>query len=251
MPSNTEAGCRTIGAAASLNLLISIMKKGRYAMRKKFTACFIVFCLFLLLLGSCGGENKNENDSTQSVSGSTAGKEDNTGTADTVQTAEAERTTETLPQITTEQEKESPDYLLLYVDEKAKLIDDPSTNDLGGGGNPIQFVDDNGIGYSSLNDIVYFENVDFGEKGAKEMTIFFSNGNRDGNHSTLSVYIDDYENNEPIALFDIKYTGGWDSSYAKEFSVECPVPAGKHTVYIQFTNENSGSFTWISFAEAD
>jgi len=213
---------------------------------KKIFALLLTVAMMLAVFTACGGDNTNTtntSDPTNTGSESTSDTEANTeqDTTDTEKvTTEAPETTEPVVE----------PYVYVYVDENVKLIDDASTNATGGGsGNPIQFVDGNGVGYSSLNDIVYFENVDF-SKGASAMTISFSNGNRNGTHTTLAVYIDDYQNSEPVCTFDIKYTGGWDAGYAKEFTVPCEIPAGTHTVYIQYTNTNSGSFTWASFVEA-
>lgn len=216
---------------------------------KKLLALLLALTM-LTALCACGDASESGAETTDApgTGASTtepAGTSEPTGTTEPADTTEPAGTTES---VTTEPKVE--DYLFLYVDEDVKLIDDASTNaDGGGSGNPIQFVDGNGVGYSSLNDIVYFENVDF-SKGAGSMTIFFSNGNRSGAHTTLAVYIDDYENSEPVCTFDIKYTGGWDFGYAKPFTVPCEIPAGTHTVYVQYTNTNSGSFARVSFAEA-
>ncbi len=45
--------------------------------------------------------------------------------------------------------------------ETEYYIDDDTTQNQGGSGNPIQFVQDYGCGFSSLNDIVAFNDVDF------------------------------------------------------------------------------------------
>ncbi len=219
-------------------------------MKIKWITMLLLAALTLGVLASC-----NNNESTPAgTDGTTDAKTEISDIADTSsEDAKGETTEETTEEVTTIPETEAvPDYLVLYVDSDVKLIDDAATNETGGGsGNPIQFVESSGVGYSSLNDIVYFENVNFGDKGAQAMTIHFSNGNRKGNHTTLSVYLDDYQNTDPICTFDIKYTGGWDIGYAKPFTVDCTVPAGTHTVYIQFTNENSGSFAQVSFTEAN
>lgn len=142
-------------------------------------------------------------------------------------------------------------FAKVEVTPDVTLIDDDTTQDQGGSGQPIQFVDGYGVGYSSTNDIVYFEDVDFGTDGAKEMTIFFSYGNDDDSTTTLNVYIDDYKSGSPVCSYEIGFTGGWESIYAQEFKAPAAIPGGVHTVYIQFTNEKSGSFTYISFAKAD
>ncbi|MGI6203006.1 MAG: carbohydrate-binding protein [Eubacteriales bacterium] len=139
----------------------------------------------------------------------------------------------------------------IEVTPDVHLIDDDTTQEQGGSGNPIQYVEGYGVGYSSLNDIVYFPDVDFGENGAKQMTIFFSYGHDDGSATTLDVYIDDYENSEPVCSFEIGFTGGWESTFAQEITADCNIPGGVHTVYVQFTNDRSGSFTYITFTEAD
>lgn len=139
----------------------------------------------------------------------------------------------------------------IEVTPDVMLIDDDTTQQQGGSGNPIQYVEGYGVGYSSLNDIVYFPDVDFGANGAKQMTIFFSYGRDDDTTTTLDVYIDDYQNSKPVCSFEIGFTGGWESIYAQEFTADCSIPSGTHTVYVQFTNEMSGSFTYITFTEAD
>ena len=139
----------------------------------------------------------------------------------------------------------------IEVTPEVSLIDDDTTQDEGGSGQPIQYVDNYGVGYSSTNDIVYFEDVDFGADGAKAMNIFFSYGNDDDSTTTLDVYIDDYKSGNPVCSYEIGFTGGWESSNAQEIKADCAIPGGNHTVYIQFTNEKSGSFTYISFDKAD
>lgn len=134
--------------------------------------------------------------------------------------------------------------------EDAVIIDDDTTQSLGGSGNPIQLVDGYGVGYSSLNDAVEFEAVNFGDNGAKAMTIYFSYGNDDDTVTTLDVMIDNPDST-PVCSFEIGYTGGWESTKAQEFTTDCTITGGEHDVYVRFTNEKSGSFTWISFTEGD
>jgi hypothetical protein len=142
-------------------------------------------------------------------------------------------------------------FAKIEVTPEVKLIDDDTTQDQGGSGQPIQFVEGYGVGYSSTNDIVYFEDVDFGANGAKEMTIFFGYGNNDDSTTKLNVYIDDYKSGSPVCTFDIGFTGGWEIVNAQEFKTACSIPGGSHTVYVQFANEKSGSFSYIAFTEAD
>ncbi|MDD4772816.1 MAG: carbohydrate-binding protein [Eubacteriales bacterium] len=142
-------------------------------------------------------------------------------------------------------------FAKIEVTPEVTLIDDDTTQDEGGSGQPIQYVEGYGVGYSSTNDIVYFEDVDFGADGAKAMTIFFSYGNDDDSKTALDVYIDDYKSGNPVCSYEIGFTGGWESVNAQEFKADCDIPGGVHTVYVQFTNEKSGSFTYISFDKAD
>lgn len=133
--------------------------------------------------------------------------------------------------------------------EDAELIDDDTTQDQGGSGNPIQIVDGYGCGYSSKNDIVAFNDIDFGDFGASSIQILFSYGNDDDSKTTLDIKLDDPDS-APIANFEIGFTGGWTSDQAQWFEAACTIPAGIHTVYVQFTNEKSGSFTQVAFKEA-
>ena len=133
--------------------------------------------------------------------------------------------------------------------EDAELIDDDTTQDLGGSGKPIQLVDGYGCGYSSKNDIVAFNDIDFGDFGASSIQILFSYGNDDDSKTTLDVKLDDPDS-AAIAQFEIGFTGGWDIANAGWVRVPMTIPAGVHTVYVQFTNEKSGSISDIVFEEA-
>ena len=114
-------------------------------------------------------------------------------------------------------------------------------------GNTIQFVEGNGCGWSAEGDMVQFKNIDFGKNGAKEMTISFS---YDGEAtSTLAAYLDNPKG-QPFATFATTSTGGWDIAHAKEFTTAVKVPGGVHDVYVKFTNAESGSFSYIRFAES-
>lgn len=142
-------------------------------------------------------------------------------------------------------------FAKIEVTPDVTIIDDATTQDQGGSGQPIQYVEGYGVGYSSTNDIVYFENVDFGTDGAKEMTIFFSYGNDDKTTTKINVFIDDYKSGKPVCSYEIGFTGGWESTKAQEFKAPVTISGGTHTVYVQFANEKSGSFTYISFTKAD
>ena len=115
-------------------------------------------------------------------------------------------------------------------------------------GNAIQYMEAYGCGYGTQGDAVQFKNVDFGTNGAKEMTISFSYGGE--GTSTIAARLDDRKA-APFATFAITNTGGWDKKAAKEFTTTVSVPGGVHDVFVEFTNEESGSFSYIRFAEAD
>ena len=133
------------------------------------------------------------------------------------------------------------------ITENTKLYDDPDTLNEGGNGNPIQYMEDYGVGYSSLNDQVIFEDLDFGANGANKMYISFSFGAEDP--TTLAVYIDE-KSDTPACTYEIGNTGGWEKTFAEEFAADISVHGGIHTIIVEFTNSMSGSFSYIRFDEA-
>ena len=141
-------------------------------------------------------------------------------------------------------------FTKIDVTADTPYIDDDTTQDLGGSGQPIQYVEGYGCGYSSMNDIIYFEDIDFGANGAKSLSMKFGYGKETGETTTLAVMIDDPKS-APVGTFDIGFTGGWGIDTAGEVSTDVVIPVGVHTVYIQFTNEHSGSVSSIIFTEAD
>ncbi len=124
------------------------------------------------------------------------------------------------------------------------------TNDSGRlrNGKNISYMEQYGCGNGAMGDSVEFKNVDFGKNGAKEMVLSFSYGGE--NTSTVAVKLDDPKS-APIATYAITNTGGWDKTKAKEFTTSVKVPGGIHNVFVEFTNEESGSFSYIRFVEAD
>ena len=135
----------------------------------------------------------------------------------------------------------------IMVTQDQEFYDDPDTLYEGGSGQPIQYVSGYGVGYSSLNDQVIFRDIDFGENGAGKMVIHFSNGGED--NTTLAVYIDE-KSGDPDAVYTIPNTGGWEATFAKDFEMPIDVKGGVHDVIVEFTNSNSGSFTFIRFSNA-
>ncbi|MBE6724765.1 MAG: carbohydrate-binding protein, partial [Ruminococcaceae bacterium] len=134
----------------------------------------------------------------------------------------------------------------VWVTAEQEFYDDPETLELGGHGQPIQYVDGYGVGYSSLNDQVIYRDIDFGANGADKMLINFSNGGE--KDTTLAIYIDE-KSGDPDATFSIPNTGGWEAVWAEDFESAIDVKGGVHDVIIEFTNDNSGSFYYIKFFE--
>ena len=134
----------------------------------------------------------------------------------------------------------------IWVTADQEFYDDPETLFEGGSGQPIQYVEGYGVGYSSLNDQVIFRDIDFGANGADKMLINFSNGG--GDDTTLAIYIDE-KSGDPDATFTIPNTGGWEAVWAEDFETAIDVKSGVHDVIIEFTNSNSGSFYYIKFFE--
>ncbi len=127
-------------------------------------------------------------------------------------------------------------------------IDDPETNDQGGCGLSIQFVDGYGCGYSSLNDIVAFYNVDFGKTGSKSLSLVFAYGQDKGKTTDLEFYMDAYDDEAmKVGEAKIGFTGGWTINDAQELTFPCEVDPGVHDIFIKFTTGNSGSFSKIKF----
>ena len=140
--------------------------------------------------------------------------------------------------------------ITLNVVAQAEVIDDDTTQDKGGNNTFISIMEDYGCGNSSLNDIVYFDVVDFGENGADFMTIRFGYGWDDGSTTKVGLILDDPDA-DPIATMDIQWTGGWDVKTSGYHSIPVEIPAGAHSVYFKFLNEKSGSLSEVYFAEAE
>lgn len=148
-----------------------------------------------------------------------------------------------------ETETESGTYLTLTTVKDAEVIDDDTTQDLGGSGNPIQIMDAYGCGYSSLGDMVVFNDVDFGANGASSARMHFGYGADDGTVTTLAFYIDNPDGT-PALETEVGFTGGWDITSSGWVDLDLAVPAGIHTIYMEFTNEKSGSLSELTFVEA-
>ena len=129
----------------------------------------------------------------------------------------------------------------VMITADTKIVDVPGTD------NPIAYMEAYGVGYSAKGDQVWFEDLDFGANGADKITINFSFGAND--KSTNIAFFVDSTDGEPAAKLNIGYTGGWESTYAKEFTTDIEVPAGKHTIIVEFLDE-TGSFNYIRCNEA-
>ncbi len=115
-------------------------------------------------------------------------------------------------------------------------------------GKNISYMEAYGCGNGAMGDAVQFKNIDFGKNGAKQMVLSFSYGGE--STSTVAVKLDK-QDSAPIATYAITNTGGWDKTKAKEFTTNVKIPGGVHDVFVEFTNEESGSFSYIRFVEAD
>lgn len=112
------------------------------------------------------------------------------------------------------------------------------------GKQPAQFIAPYGIGYTAKDDYVEFKDLDFGTTGASTATIGFAFGT-EGGSSTLLMYLDDI-NSKPIATFKTGFSGGWDDKSIKDYPQPVSIPAGKHTVFVKWTDA-TGSLHTINF----
>ena len=141
-------------------------------------------------------------------------------------------------------------FVALTTFADGMVIDDDTTQDKGGSGQPIQIMEEYGCGYSSTNDVVGFEDVDFGANGADAVTVRFGYGNDNNTVTTLDVMIDD-PNGAAVAKMNVGYTGAWTIAGSGYITIPVEIPAGVHSVYFKFTNELSGSLSEAYFSEAE
>ena len=141
-------------------------------------------------------------------------------------------------------------YISLATFTDGMVIDDDTTQDKGGSGQPIQIMEEYGCGYSSTNDVVGFEDIDFGANGADAMSVRFGYGNDNGSVTTLDVMLDDPDS-APIAKMEVGYTGAWTIAGSGFITLPVEIPAGVHSVYFKFTNDLSGSISEVHFTEAE
>lgn len=139
-------------------------------------------------------------------------------------------------------------FSTITLDGQTEKYINADTDTSGGGGNPIAYVEGFGCGYSSIDDIVWFENVDFGNTGAESMNILFSYGKDVGETTDIAVYMDDYTDDAFLCgTLQVGFTGGWTINEAQNFTFPCKIDRGVHNIYIKFTTANSGSFSQLSF----
>ena len=141
-------------------------------------------------------------------------------------------------------------FVAVTVVDNGVVYDDDTTQDQGGSGQPIQIMEEYGCGYSSTNDVVGFEDLDFGANGADAMTMRFGFGKEDGSTTTVDIMLDDPDS-AAIASAEIGYTGAWTIAGSGYITVPVEIPAGVHSVYVKFTNDQSGSLSEAYFAEAE
>lgn len=142
---------------------------------------------------------------------------------------------------------------LKVLDATTAVVDQVNTKNQGGSGNSIAKMEGNGVGYSSLDDMIVFPNCDFGKTGAKEFSVDFAYGTDNGTFATLGIFIDT-PYGDPVATLECGFTGGWGLDNTKTYSVEldpAKVGSGAHTVYVRFMTEMSGSFNVCRFVAGD
>lgn len=133
----------------------------------------------------------------------------------------------------------------IEVSPDTKLID--YTEDQGNNGQPVQYVEDYGIGYTWINDYAYFDDLDFGINGADKATIGFTYGN-DTPECIIELYLD-APDGTLLGTYTIGNTGGFSSEFIEDFTIDVDIPSGIHTVYVKWTND-TGSLFYIQFNEA-
>ncbi|NLE12632.1 MAG: carbohydrate-binding protein [Clostridiales bacterium] len=143
-------------------------------------------------------------------------------------------------------------FTTMNVTAKTIMIDQIDTMSQGGSGKPIAYVAGYGCGYSSLDDMVVFPNCNFGKNGAKAFAIKFGFG-KEGATTKVNIYVDN-PYGKPAAELEIGPTGGWkaeDDTQAKVITGTINVEPGIHTILVRFMNDQSGSFSQLSFVEGD
>ncbi len=137
-------------------------------------------------------------------------------------------------------------YQYIPTTENTKLID--STEDQGVNNLPIGWYGvQHQVGCTWLNDIVVFENIDFGATGANKVTLKLSWGNVGGD---MHIMLDG-EDSEVIAVVPVTKTKDYHVLAAQLFSADLETPiTGVHDVYCKFASGEPGSFFGIEFTEA-
>jgi hypothetical protein len=132
------------------------------------------------------------------------------------------------------------------------ILWDNTDNSGGSSNNPLQWAANYGTGRNDQGDIVAYNDVDFGSKGASKVTVNFGFHNPEKyDETSFAIYIDN-PYGDPIATFTVKKgeTAGSEIVNHKEFTANCEVTPGKHDVYFMATNPASGSFDYIYFTES-
>ena len=83
------------------------------------------------------------------------------------------------------------------------------------------------------------------------MTIGFGYGGTETEPETslLKIYVDDY-NAPEAAEIRCTNTGGYDEANQKDFTFDCSVPSGVHTVYVKWAEAATGSLYSVLFTQA-
>ncbi|MCL2772536.1 MAG: LPXTG cell wall anchor domain-containing protein [Oscillospiraceae bacterium] len=140
-------------------------------------------------------------------------------------------------------------FARITVSPSTDVID--ATADQGPNGQPVQYVDGYGIGYTWINDMAVFRNLDFGATGAGQMTVAFGFAPTDGqpDSSLLKIYVDD-PNGAEAGEIRCTDTGGFDEANQKDFTFDCAVPSGVHTIYVKWAEAATGSLYGVQFTAA-
>lgn len=136
-------------------------------------------------------------------------------------------------------------YVRIKTTKDTIMIDD--TKDQGTNAQPIGWFGDCAVGCTYIDDMVLFPDLEFGDEGAVQVGVSYTNGDSTPRH--LAVILDDPKS-EPVAIIEGTTTNGWDVKAAKDFFADFKAPVtGKHSVYIKWV-DGSGSLYGIQFYKA-
>lgn len=122
-----------------------------------------------------------------------------------------------------------------------------STDDQGLNGQPVQYVEEFGVGYSYAGDCVILRDLDFSGREAKAISVLMANG--DNETLNLSVHLNDMDS-KSIAVINVSPTGGYTREKAKMFCADFDFPIEETaTVYIKWLDRTGNMFEAEFFDE--